>query len=95
MQIRTVRANEAVGDDRNMVAFELGPDVYCAEEIDNPAIAEMTIPGKMHFAIDHDSIAGNRVNGITGSAANAELKLIPYYLWSNRGVGMMKVWFPE
>jgi hypothetical protein len=26
---------------------------------------------------------------------DAEFLLIPYYLWSNRGNGNMKVWFPR
>ena len=36
MPVRTVKANDKVEADRGMVAFERGPIVYCAEEVDNP-----------------------------------------------------------
>jgi DUF1680 family protein len=44
MVIHKVMANEKVKDVRNKVAFEYGPIVFCAEEIDNSGISGISIP---------------------------------------------------
>jgi uncharacterized protein len=110
MAIRRVITNEKVQDNRNLVAFEYGPIVYCAEEIDNnKKISGLLIHDNAELKIENRNISLNKVNVITGKVSvnnmkasidkaekeNCNLTLIPYYLWSNRGVGKMKVWFPR
>ena len=94
MSIHKVIANEQVKDDSNKVAFEHGPMVYCAEEIDNKQISDISIPDNLTANIKEKTILSNKVIAIEGKVNNKEFALIPYYLWSNREIGKMKVWFP-
>jgi len=94
MSVRKVIANTKVQDDINNVAFECGPLVYCAEEIDNNQISGIVIPADMTLHKEKNTILSNNVNVVKGIVQGKELTLIPYYVWSNRGVGKMKVWFP-
>jgi len=95
MTAQKVIADERVRDDINKVAFESGPIVYCAEEIDNDQISEISIPGNLTLEKAEIAILSDKVNVLKGKAFGTELTLIPYYLWSNRGTGKMKVWFPR
>ena len=95
MSIHKVIANEQVKDDSNKVAFEHGPMVYCAEEIDNKQISDISIPDNLIANIKEKTILSNKVIAIEGKVNNKEFALIPYYLWSNREIGKMKVWFPR
>lgn len=100
MSIKKVIANEKIQEDNNKVAFEYGPIVYCGEEVDNNGqLAALSIPDNALLKIEKKNILSNEVNIIEGKVYvnNAKdeynLTLIPYYLWSNRGVGKMEVWF--
>jgi uncharacterized protein len=102
MTLHRVIADKKVQEDSNKVAFEYGPIVYCAEEIDNnKQLSNVSIPDNAELSIENRSILSNSVNIITGkvdvrnSIQSYNLTLIPYYIWSNRGVGKMKVWFPR
>ncbi len=95
MVIHKVIANEKVSDDNNKVAFEYGPLVYCAEERDNKRISNIAIPDNISLNIEEKTVLTDKVIAIKGKAHDEEFTLIPYYLWSNRGVGKMKVWFPR
>jgi len=94
MKVRMVIANKNVIEDRNKVAFEYGPFVYCAEEVDNKNISDITIPNNIEFNIKGMKILSEKVLAIESTFNNESLILIPYYVWSNRGIGKMKVWFP-
>ena len=95
MTIHEVIANENVRVDSNKVAFEYGPIVYCAEEIDNKHISNIAIPDNIEVNIKERTVLTEKVIAIKGKINDEEFTLIPYYLWSNRGVGKMKVWFPK
>ncbi|HQO74702.1 MAG TPA: glycoside hydrolase family 127 protein, partial [Candidatus Marinimicrobia bacterium] len=94
LAVRKVVAHEKVTDNVNKVAFECGPIVYCAEEIDNHRISEITVPLDTKLNITKGTVLTENVNILRGKVDNQELILIPYYVWSNRGVGKMKVWLP-
>lgn len=94
MEVRQVVANPNVKEDLDKVAFEYGPFVYCAEQVDNSSIAEMKVPQDLQLNPEQASILTENVKVLKGSIGGKEVKLIPYYLWSNRGVGKMKVWIP-
>ena len=102
MSIRRVRANENVKDDQNKTALECGPIVYCVEGIDNAnRLDEITLSRTAEFKVEkHDSLLGG-VNIITGTVTlkngleTLHCVAIPYYAWSNRGAGTMKVWLPK
>jgi DUF1680 family protein len=102
MTIRRVIACEQVKDDRNMAALEYGPIVYCVEGIDNNnQLDSLVLPDDAELKLDKRNDLLNGVNVITGSVpvndghALLRLTAIPYYAWSNRGVGTMKVWLPR
>jgi hypothetical protein len=91
MKVKKVVTNEKVETNRGLTALEYGPLVYCAEEADNPDIP-FTLPEKTKFEVNYNPELLGGVNVLT---ANNGLTLIPYYAWSNRGCGKMKVWLPE
>jgi DUF1680 family protein len=95
MDIHQVVTNSSVKDNSNKVAFERGPIVYCAEEADNKKISSISIPQNTVFTVRQQHVAGERIDALITKIQNDSLILIPYYLWSNRGVGKMKVWLPQ
>jgi len=95
MSVRKVVTNKNVKENLNKVAFEFGPIVYCAEEIDNANISDISIADDIEFKTEEKSILSEDVIVLTGNVDNNKVTLIPYYLWSNRGVGKMKVWLPS
>lgn len=89
MEVKQVITNPEVTDNRGKVALEYGPIVYAIEEIDNAtAFDSATINTNDTFKIKKEETLLEGVNIIQTD----KLKAIPYYLWSNRGVGKMKVW---
>ncbi len=100
MNIRRLVTNEQVKDNRGLVALERGPVVYCAEETDNVKdIAEMVIPEETRFSVQKEPEELKGVAQISGEVKSGKsgypVRMIPYFAWSNRGVGKMKVWFPQ
>ncbi|MBN1300521.1 MAG: glycoside hydrolase family 127 protein [Melioribacteraceae bacterium] len=93
--VREIIANEKVKDDINKVAFQYGPLVYCGEEVDNSHLSEISIPDDVKLSLEKGLVLTEKVNSIVGEYNDTKFTLIPYHLWSNRGVGKMKVWFPR
>lgn len=97
MKVRMTQADESVEDDRNKSSIEYGPIVYCVEAIDNPEGLEI-ISLSDHMSWDvkfqDDLLEGVNVSTGVNQKDNSQLVAIPYYSWSNRGVGAMKVWLP-
>jgi DUF1680 family protein len=92
MNIRRVNTKRDVEANQNKIAFERGPIVYCAEEVDNKGLSNIKIPMELSMQPKQETIMGQSVIVLTGKVKNNDLKLIPYYIWSNRGVNTMKVW---
>jgi DUF1680 family protein len=89
MEVKEVVTNAKVEGNIGKVALEYGPIVYAIEEIDNPAnFDKITIDTNDTFKVTKEANLLEGVNTIQTS----QLKAIPYYSWSNRGVGKMKVW---
>ena len=89
MEVKQVLTNPKVESNNGKVALEYGPLVYAIEEVDNTANFDaITVNVNDAFKIKkEDALLG----GIT-TIETGKLKAIPYYSWSNRGVGKMKVW---
>jgi len=94
MNIRKVTAHEKVVDNLNKVAFEYGPIVYCAEQVDNNNIDNLLFDKDVLTNLADKFLLTENIKVINGQAAQNDFTLIPYYLWSNRGIGKMKVWLP-
>ncbi|MDR1416631.1 MAG: glycoside hydrolase family 127 protein [Prevotellaceae bacterium] len=91
MQARTVEANANVKDNAGKYAVEYGPLVYCMEEVDNPqAFDRHGKPTSFSVGWNPDLLGG--ISVIREQTDAGENILIPYYAWSNRGVGKMNVW---
>ncbi|MDC6365883.1 MULTISPECIES: glycoside hydrolase family 127 protein [Flavobacteriaceae] len=92
MQVRTVKANDNVEEDRGKRALEYGPIVYAVEEIDNKNnFDDIHLQDNETFEIKERP---NLLGGVN-TISNGSFTAIPYYVWSNRGVGKMKVWLPK
>lgn len=100
MPVRRVVARPEVAADRGRFAVQRGPLVYCAEGVDNEAPVRDTIfPEETRFEIEWqpDLLEGlvriTMHGGQVGKDA-AQLQLVPYYAWANRGAAEMLVWYP-
>ncbi len=90
MDVRIVTTKGPVDENSGKVAFERGPFVYCAEEIDNKNIDNAIVSGEPSVHPARQRVVNEDV-----VVLNGDVMLIPYYLWSNRGVGKMKVWLSQ
>lgn len=106
MEVRRVKANEQVEDDRGMLAMERGPIVYCLEGIDQPdsVVFNKFIPAdaKIDATFDANLLKGVMVLSGTakevaqdGSIKDVPFKAVPYSTWNNRGAGQMEVWVAD
>jgi DUF1680 family protein len=95
MRIHCVVARDEVEEDRNHVAIERGPLVYCAESIDNNgSIDNLVLTDESELRYRFEKKLLNGVGVIRGSTKtpSSKITMIPYYAWSNRGKSAMKVW---
>lgn len=89
MEVQEVETNAKVATNKNKVALEYGPIVYAVEEADNKTnFDKIDISSSDTFKVKKEPNLLQGVNVIE----NSKFKAIPYYSWSNRGVGKMKVW---
>ena len=102
MSIRRVIANKKIKADENLIALEYGPIVYCVEGIDNNnQLDNLTLPDDVTLKVEKRNELLRGVNVISGDIpadnglAKRKITAIPYYAWSNRGAGTMKVWLPR
>ncbi len=107
-QINRIAANEKVESDKNKVALELGPIVYCAEWPDNKNsfVRNLLLTDKSYLSYDYVGDLLNGVNVLIGKVLGCKIseneetiiqeeqdfKAIPYYAWAHRGAGEMNVW---
>jgi len=108
MEVRTVKAHQAVEADRGKIAVERGPLVYCAEWPDNDFnIFSILLNKKPTFKIENKKDLLYGINMIQTDAQTlsydaqgklvtkvVKLNMIPYYAWAHRGSGDMAVWLP-
>ncbi len=98
MAVSALRAHPKVRCDRGRVAIVRGPLVYCAEAVDNPGIdLEGVAVEPAALRAEHDPVfPGGGCVVITGPDPQGRvLRLVPYFLWGNRGAGAMRVFLKE
>lgn len=96
MEVRQIIADENVKDLQHQASIEYGPLIYCAEEIDNKAnFDKLTFSERENYSVQMLPEFLGGVNVIKKKENAEEFLFIPYYSWSNRGVGRMKVWFEQ
>jgi DUF1680 family protein len=101
MPPRRVLASTDVAADRELIAIQRGPIVYCAEWPDNSPgeVLELALPDDAALTAEFrpDLLHGVTVvkgRGLRGSEA-VEFTGIPYYAWAHRGKGEMAVWLKK
>ncbi|MDN5552733.1 glycoside hydrolase family 127 protein [Prevotella sp.] len=105
MNVRRVKANDNVEDDRGKYALERGPIVYCLEGKDqkDSAVFNKVITTKTEIDANYDSVKLNGIVELSGKAEeieqdgtveNTTFHAIPYSTWNNRGADQMEVWIP-
>jgi DUF1680 family protein len=107
MPVEKVIANSKVEADREKVALQRGPIVYCAEAADfqSKNVFNIIIDKDAKLSSEFREDLLNGVQVITGEtkalALDKEGKkqiikekftAVPYYAWNNRGLGQMAVW---
>jgi DUF1680 family protein len=110
MNIHRVEANAKVEADKNKVALERGPIVYCLEGADNSDIFHnMILPDNTALTASFDKnklsgatmITGEGIvfsppaDGLSIQSKKQPFVAIPYYSWCNRGKNTMQVWLPR
>jgi hypothetical protein len=104
-EVRKVVAHRNIKENRGRMAVERGPIVFCAEWPDYEGGHVLGLlfdaQSKLEASFDKDFYGG--VTVIDGEAKNIGIpssepkpvRLIPYYLWANRGAGEMSVWLSK
>jgi len=98
MGVRKVVSNEKVAANKGKIAFERGPLVYCAEQVDNPnGVLNLSLDSKAKFEYIFDEDLFGGTGKIIGKATDSKNNLvdfmaIPYYAWAHRDDGEMSVW---
>ncbi len=109
-EVRKIKANENIEDDRGKMALQAGPLVYCTEwpDFDDPDILNLVLSENTELNIDFRPEILGGVNVISGDGEGArrivdseeietyprKFTAIPYYAWAHRGRGEMAVWIP-
>jgi DUF1680 family protein len=109
MPVRMVQATDSIKANRNKIALQRGPLIYCVEQINDAGLQKnYLIPENTVFNAAFDQ---NTLNGIVAIKATVpsvqltadgkgietketEMTAIPYFSWANRGHSRMDVWLP-
>jgi DUF1680 family protein len=98
MTIQRLVSHEMVEDNREKVALQRGPLVYCFEGVDSgDRILNHILPDDMEFSAEfHPDLLGG-ISVIHGNIPDSPTAItaVPYYTWSHRGIGEMAVWLPR
>ena len=106
MDVRRVKANDNVVDDRGKLALERGPVMFCIEGKDqkDSTVFNKYIMENTPVSAQYDKTLLNGVMTLTGAAKEVEkdgtvkdvdFKAIPYATWNNRGTDQMEVWIAQ
>ena len=109
MPVRYNTTIDQVAANRNRFAITRGPLVYCAEQADNnnEKVQRFFIPKQSRAKhLTQDTIKAGPLKGIRrvsipgqevteDGSRPANIKMIPYYAWNNRGADSMIIWMPR
>ena len=98
MKVKKVISNKNVAANKGKIAFERGPLVYCAEQVDNPngvLDLKLNLNDQFKYSFDEDLLEG--IGKILGKATYSKNNIvdftaIPYFAWAHRDDGEMSVW---
>ena len=105
LEARRVVAHRNVKEDRGRMAVERGPIVFCAEwpDVEGGKALDMLVDAKADLKPSVDQKVFGGVTVIDTQARSLKepasqpkpVRLVPYFLWANRGAGQMNVWLPH
>jgi hypothetical protein len=109
-EIRRIKAHPNIEDNRDKMALQLGPLVYCTEwaDYENPYIFDLFLSendklsygfmpeklGGMNVISGHASVLRKGEGPDKGEIYPRKFTAIPYFAWAHRGKGQMMVWIP-
>ena len=110
MDVQRVVATDKITADKDRVALERGPLVYCLEQTDNnnnvfniflpddatvQATKNESLLGGIVVLNATGSVAEASADGLSVSTKTKTVTAVPYFTWANRGNGQMQVWLPR
>lgn len=105
MEVRMVKANDNVEDDKGKLAIQRGPVMFCLEGKDqaDSTVFDKFIPDGTAFTEKYEPQLLSGVMTLSGKAKKVtsdgirevDFKAIPYCTWNNRGADHMAVWIPS
>jgi DUF1680 family protein len=110
LQTQLLLSREEVAANRDRMALQRGPLVYCVEGADNPAgVWNLLMDPSASWKPVNHSIQGHQLTALKGeiwelvpddSGKDVQLRkrvvtAIPYYTWANRQPNDMQVWLPS
>ncbi|MDE3248813.1 MAG: glycoside hydrolase family 127 protein [Bacteroidota bacterium] len=109
MPVERVSSRDELKQDKDRVALQRGPLVYCVEGADNNGKAwNLVFPGNVavtttnYKVVDEPVVAlqalvpvlSTSPDGLSVTTTQQQVTAIPYYTWCNRGSNPMQVWMP-
>lgn len=110
MKVKRIISHPSVKQNKDRVALQYGPLVYCIEGVSGDYTSDrVIIPSGTSFDIKFEPslLGGVNVlhfdapvvavdgNGLSVSTDRKTITAIPYYTWNNRGARDMQVWLPS
>lgn len=98
MNPRKIVANERVEEDKDRMAIQKGPFVFCAEGIDNNnRVLDLYYDKNAILTSSYEPALLNgtvvvKTDAVRIDKSLTNVCLIPYFLWNNRGRSEMQVW---
>ncbi|RYZ42709.1 MAG: glycoside hydrolase family 127 protein, partial [Sphingobacteriales bacterium] len=108
MEVRRIITIDSVKQNKDRVALQYGPLVYCVEGADNENVHGLIVPAATTFTTKFrpDLLGGVNTISFTApvittgkdavsvSTQQKTITAIPYFSWNNRGANDMQVWIP-
>jgi uncharacterized protein len=110
MTVKRVLSNPLIKENKDRIALQYGPLLYCVEGIGNENdISGLILPANTLFNTEFDASLLGGVNAIRFDApvvtiskdahsvttVKRQITAIPYFSWNNRGPSEMQVWIPS
>jgi DUF1680 family protein len=110
MEVRRVVSIDSVNQDRDRVALQYGPLMYCVEGADNKGnVTGLVLPSTTTFTTAYQPgllggvntiqfqapVVTTGTDGVSVTTVQKQITAIPYFSWNNRGANDMQVWIPS
>ena len=95
LPIRTIKSYSLVKENKEKVAFMIGPILYCFESIDNQKLDKAILKPEFEPTLSGKMAGMDNATTISVKSNLGELKGIPFYLQNNRKDDhSLRVWIP-